>query len=244
MRAVVDSYLLTPIQQGMLFHHLQGANVGVDVEQMVGNLHEAVDVEVLRHAWQRIAGGLSPEEQEARLASFMTDDRRRGFDLAVAPMWRITLFRLGDTSQRFVFTYHHSLLDISVVWVVEEAFQTYDAALRGEVAPLEQRRPFRDHVEWLHEHLRTDRDAAQAYYRQLLAGYDEPPPSSPTTSTLTPTPTWPTSRTPVWWVARRSVRAAPSWPPARPKPRRCCAPPTPRLQSASCTRAQHHRWCS
>ena len=113
MRAVVDSYLLTPIQQGMLFHHLQGANVGVDVEQMVGNLHEAVDVEVLRHAWQRIAdqhpilrtrfkwtgadeplqevvdsievaldvhdlGGLSPEEQEARLASFMTDDRRRG----------------------------------------------------------------------------------------------------------------------------------------------------------------------
>lgn len=39
----------------MLFHHLQGANVGVDVEQMVGNLHEAVDVEVLRHAWQRIA---------------------------------------------------------------------------------------------------------------------------------------------------------------------------------------------
>ena len=209
MRAVVDSYLLTPIQQGMLFHHLQGANVGVDVEQMVGNLHEAVDVEVLRHAWQRIAdqhpilrtrfkwtgadeplqevvdsievaldvhdlGGLSPEEQEARLASFMTDDRRRGFDLAVAPMWRITLFRLGDTSQRFVFTYHHSLLDISVVWVVEEAFQTYDAALRGEVAPLEQRRPFRDHVEWLHEHLRTDRDAAQAYYRQLLAGYDEP----------------------------------------------------------------------
>ena len=34
------TYPLTPLQQGMLFHQLEGTNVGVDIEQMVGDLHE------------------------------------------------------------------------------------------------------------------------------------------------------------------------------------------------------------
>ena len=51
----VDEYPLTPVQQGMLFHWLQETNVGVDIEQMVGDLDEEIDVAALDAAWQRIA---------------------------------------------------------------------------------------------------------------------------------------------------------------------------------------------
>ena len=39
----------------MLFHHLQGTNPGVDIEQFVGDLREVLDEQVFRVAWQRIA---------------------------------------------------------------------------------------------------------------------------------------------------------------------------------------------
>ena len=53
--SVVDAYPLTPVQQGMLFHRLEGTNPGVDLEQFVGDLAEEVDVDAMRAAWQRVA---------------------------------------------------------------------------------------------------------------------------------------------------------------------------------------------
>ena len=52
----VDEYPLTPVQQGMLFHWLQETNVGVDIEQMVGDLHEEIDVATMDAAWLRTLG--------------------------------------------------------------------------------------------------------------------------------------------------------------------------------------------
>ncbi|MEO8562663.1 MAG: condensation domain-containing protein, partial [bacterium] len=49
------SYALTPLQQGMLAHHLRAPNSGVDIEQLVCSLPEVVDAEALRHAWQTVA---------------------------------------------------------------------------------------------------------------------------------------------------------------------------------------------
>lgn len=46
-----DSYPLTPIQQGMLFHHVRSPRSGVDIEQMVVALSDAVDAPALRAAW-------------------------------------------------------------------------------------------------------------------------------------------------------------------------------------------------
>jgi natural product biosynthesis luciferase-like monooxygenase protein len=206
---VIEEYSLTPVQQGMLFHHLEGRNLGVDIEQFVGRLDEDVDAAAMRAAWQRVADRhpimrtrfrwadrdepvqevvdhvdvalavddlrhLTPAEQEERLARFLVDDRRVGFDLDTAPLWRLTLFRLGPAREQFVFTYHHSLLDTSVVWMTEEAFRSYDASRRGEVAELVERRPYKDHIEWLHAHLAEDRPAAQAYYAALLEGFESP----------------------------------------------------------------------
>ena len=52
--AVVDRYPLSPMQQGMLYHHLTAPGSGVDLEQIVCTLPEAVDAGALERAWQRV----------------------------------------------------------------------------------------------------------------------------------------------------------------------------------------------
>jgi natural product biosynthesis luciferase-like monooxygenase protein len=45
---------LTPVQQGMLYHHLAAPHTGVDIEQMVATLHERLDVASFRVVWDRL----------------------------------------------------------------------------------------------------------------------------------------------------------------------------------------------
>ncbi len=184
----------------MLFHWLEGTNVGVDIEQFVGELNETLDLERFAEAWTIVADrhdilrtsfrwtGLDAPQQEVAahasvniaihdeavdLDQFLHTDRQGGFALDQGPLWRLTLFT-ATTPTRVVFTYHHSLLDTSVVWVVEEAFRTYDALVAGEEPEFVDRLPYREHLAWLSTHLDDNREAAQAYYRDLLDGYDEP----------------------------------------------------------------------
>src|SRR4051812_23027929 len=47
----VDSYPLSPMQQGMLFHCVEGGSAGVDVEQVVCELREDIVPTHLEQAW-------------------------------------------------------------------------------------------------------------------------------------------------------------------------------------------------
>ncbi len=51
-KILIDSYPLSPMQQGMLFHHLREPHSGVDIEQVVVHLPESVDVRRVQAAWQ------------------------------------------------------------------------------------------------------------------------------------------------------------------------------------------------
>lgn len=51
---IEDSYQLSPMQQGMLFHSQYAPHSGVDIEQMIFTLHENLKVSAFKQAWQRV----------------------------------------------------------------------------------------------------------------------------------------------------------------------------------------------
>jgi hypothetical protein len=53
---IQDSYLLTPLQEGMLFDHEIAPGSGANIVQITGVLHEHVDPALLEKAWRSVVG--------------------------------------------------------------------------------------------------------------------------------------------------------------------------------------------
>ena len=119
--------------------------------------------------------GLSSEDAQARaLETFLHEDRARGFDLARAPLMRVALLRLKDAAWRFVWSFHHLLLDgWSLARVLGDVLEAYSVRVRGEEWRPGPVADFRGHVEWLGRQ-QPERDAA--FWREQLAGVEAPTP--------------------------------------------------------------------
>ncbi|WP_157722062.1 non-ribosomal peptide synthase/polyketide synthase [Tumebacillus avium] len=116
--------------------------------------------------------GQTPEQQEAALQQFLLEDTKRGFEMTAAPLMRITLIRLGDNVQRLIWTSHHLLLDgWSTSVVFQEMFAAYRASATGQSLQGRAPRPYRDFIHWLQA---QDEQAAERYWRGLLAGFIAP----------------------------------------------------------------------
>jgi amino acid adenylation domain-containing protein/non-ribosomal peptide synthase protein (TIGR01720 family) len=123
-----------------------------------------------RHDWRR----LTPAAQARALADHLAADRRSGFDLERAPLLRFALMDLGAAGHRFVWTFHHILLDgWSLPLLLEELHLLYEAEVSGQPAELPPALPFRDYVAWI---AAQDAGAAEIQWRGLLAGFTAPTP--------------------------------------------------------------------
>jgi len=198
------SYRLSPIQEGMLFHHIQNPHTGVDIEQLVCSLPEAVDVDCLRSACQKLVDrhavlrtSLSWEKldrpmqsvlpqvevpfvvidltehtadaRRERVEGFYEEDRISGIRLDEAPLCRFTLFKLGASDYKLIFTFHHVAMDgRSFPSILNELFAAYDAQREGKSVDLPQPRPYSDCINWLET---VDLGKAERFWREYLNGF-------------------------------------------------------------------------
>jgi len=103
------------------------------------------------------------------LSDFLLADRLRGFDLALAPLWRLTIFPWAGGQATTVWTFHHSLLDgrsHTLVW--QEVDTVYRALLAGTTPVLPPAKAFREFSEWLASQPEA---AAAVYWRECLRGF-------------------------------------------------------------------------
>ncbi|HEY3689579.1 MAG TPA: amino acid adenylation domain-containing protein, partial [Pseudonocardiaceae bacterium] len=132
-------------------------------------VHRRVEVPVVYDDWR----GLSTQDRDREVQRLLARERAEGFDLAAAPLLRVTLARLSDTEVQLVWTFHHVLLDgWSTFQVLSDVFACHAALLRSDDIAnahlaLPNRRPFRDYLDWLQ---RQDDRLAEKHWRSVLSG--------------------------------------------------------------------------
>ncbi|WP_240507295.1 non-ribosomal peptide synthetase, partial [Streptomyces kanamyceticus] len=105
-------------------------------------------------------------DQAEKLAA---QERAERLDLAVPPLLRLLLIRLGEHRHRLVVTSHHLLMDgWSMPVLLDELAAVYEAG--GDASVLRRAASYGEYLAWLD---RQDKEAARAAWRAELAGTDE-----------------------------------------------------------------------
>ena len=112
--------------------------------------------------------GMPPDRLGENLDAWFAEDRRKGLDLSIAPLMRITLIRLGDDTWQMVWTFHHILLDgWSTLLVLRDVFSEYS----GRSISTNRDFAYRDFVEYT---LGQDSIALSEFWRPRLADVTSP----------------------------------------------------------------------
>jgi amino acid adenylation domain-containing protein len=136
-----------------------------NVAEPVHVVRPAVTLPISQYDWR----GSSEPERERALRELLATDRATGMDLTHAPLSRVAVIRLTDTSVRVVWSVHHILVDgWSGAEVIREVLAAHDSRQRAHPVP---RKDFRDYVDWLG---RQDETAARLYWRGALSGFTAP----------------------------------------------------------------------
>ncbi len=131
-------------------------------------VREAAELEWYEASWD----GLPPPEQRRCLDALLEEDRRRGFDLAAAPLSRMAIIRTGPRSWQWVWTLHHLVADgWAAQVVVDELLALYRARVEGTPSALPPPSNYREFVE---QYLGRDDAAGERFWRDRLTGFRHP----------------------------------------------------------------------
>ncbi|MFJ1768445.1 amino acid adenylation domain-containing protein [Amycolatopsis sp. NPDC088138] len=116
--------------------------------------------------------GDTSDDQRAELVAYLSDDRQRGFAFERAPLFRLTLVRVGEARHRLVLSYHHLILDVwSLFLMLRDSLEFYRAERAGEAPALPPTRPFGDYVSFVGQ---QDTAPAREYWLDQLSGFNGP----------------------------------------------------------------------
>jgi amino acid adenylation domain-containing protein len=131
-------------------------------------VRKSADVPFDRQDWR----DSPPQDQPARFLEFLRGDRAVGFDVAKAPLFRLTLVRTAADAYQLVWSVHHAIVDgWSISQVFREVFAAYESMRRGEEPVLPPVRPYVDYIAWLGA---QPADEAERFWRRTLQGFESP----------------------------------------------------------------------
>ena len=166
----LDPQAFAQAWQAMIDRHaiLRTAFVWQGLEEMLQVVGEHVEL-----PWTELDWRLLPsEEQQTRMAALLEQDRSRGFEINHAPLMRFILIRLTDQATRFIWSFHHALLDgWSASILLKELFTCYEAFAQGNTPRLAPAHDYSEYIEWLQQ---QDMGAAETFWRKTLQGFTDP----------------------------------------------------------------------
>ena len=114
----------------------------------------------------------SMPEQDAQLTALLQRDRDLGFDLTSAPLLRCLSIRLGETSWRFVLSFHHLILDgWSMRLIIDDARRFYRQRMAGDTIDTTPAPSFTRFVEW---HEQRDGADDERFWQHRLGTFASP----------------------------------------------------------------------
>ena len=127
-----------------------------------------VEVSITVHDWSSLAA----DEQETEIQKALDEDRMIDFNLAHAPIMRLILFKLDEQEYRFLWSFHHVLLDgRSFPLILQEVFTIYEALTAKLEMDLPQPRPYSDYIDWLQK---QDLKPSEKFWKKTLLGFTPP----------------------------------------------------------------------
>ena len=166
----VDTQALQLAWQTVSNHHpiLRTGIIWEDGEEPAQYTLEYTEVPFMQYDWQN----LRAKEQEKKLEKFIQEDRKKGFDLSQAPLFRITLFQCGADKHYLIWSHHHILTDgWSTPIILGDVFKAYEDVRQNIIPQLTSRRPYRDYIVWLqHQNM----EKAEDFWKEYLVNIEEP----------------------------------------------------------------------
>lgn len=107
-----------------------------------------------------------------QLKELQESDRQEGFNLAKAPLWRLTAVTINNDRFFLLLSYHHALLDgWSLSLLIKELLTVYRLECMGTPIALEQPIGFGTYIAWIQ---RQDIPTAEQVWRDYLTGFGDP----------------------------------------------------------------------
>ncbi|OIK22018.1 non-ribosomal peptide synthase/polyketide synthase [Bacillus amyloliquefaciens] len=114
---------------------------------------------------------MKESQKEEMIQKYAREDKLQGFDLEKGELMRLLILRTDDTAYRFIWSFHHILMDgWCLPLITKEIFEHYFALLQQKQPEQSSITPYSQYIEWLG---RQDAEEAMRYWDQYLGGYEE-----------------------------------------------------------------------
>lgn len=149
---------------------LRSAFLWEDLEEPLQVVHHTVELPFSFLDWSDKQGN----ELEEAISAYEMEERRKGIDLAEAPLMRLVVIKTDSHTHQFIWTHHHLLFDgWGLPILLKELTALYENYVNNRETQLPPIRPYRDYIAWLQE---QDQDAAEHFWKERMKGFSSPTP--------------------------------------------------------------------